>query len=159
LPGRKTKELGEWRIGDMADKISWQWFALGSAFFAGLTAVLGKVGVTEINSNLATSIRTVVILAVSALVITGRGEWEPLYKLSGKGVLFLWLSGVATGLSWLCYYRALESGPASRVAPIDKLSVAFVIVFALLFLGEPLTWKALLGGVLVVGGAITLATT
>ena len=143
----------------MTDKISWPWFALGSAFFAGLTAILGKVGVAEINSNLATLIRTVVILAVSALIITGRGEWEPLNRLSGQGILMLCLSGVATGLSWLCYYRALQSGPASRVAPIDKLSVAFVIVFAFLFLGEPLTLKVLVGGLLIVGGAIILATT
>jgi transporter family protein len=143
----------------MADTIRWQWFALGSAFFAGLTAILGKVGVAEVNSNLATLIRTLVILAVSALLITVRGEWEPLDKLSRRGVIMLCLSGVATGLSWLCYYRALQSGPASGVAPIDKLSVAFVIVLALLFLGEPLTWRVILGGSLVVAGAVTLATT
>src|SRR3954471_24803890 len=106
-------------------KLSWQWFALGSAFFAGLTAILGKVGVSEINSHLATLIRTAVVLVVSALLVTGLGAWEPLSKLSGRGVLFLVLSGVATGLSWLCYYRALQTGPASQVAPIDKLSVLF----------------------------------
>src|ERR1700680_1329425 len=89
----------------MPDKISWQWFALGSAFFAGLTAIFGKMGVAEINSNLATLIRTVVILVVAALIISVRGEWEPLNKLSGRGVTFLCLSGIATGLSWLCYYR------------------------------------------------------
>src|ERR1700688_3098319 len=100
---------------------SWQLFALGSAFFAGLTAILGKVGVAEINSNLATFIRTLVILAVTALLVTARGDWEPLSKLSARGVTFLCLSGVATGLSWLCYYRALQAGPASMVAPIDKL--------------------------------------
>src|SRR5438132_9472330 len=110
----------------MPEKLAWQWFALGSAFFAGLTAILGKAGVAEINSNLATLIRTIVILAVSALIITGRGEWEPLSRLSGKGVLMLCLSGLATGLSWLCYYRALQMAPASLVAPIDKLSVVFV---------------------------------
>jgi bacterial/archaeal transporter family protein len=143
----------------MPDKFGWQWFALGSAFFAGLTAILGKVGVTEINSNLATLIRTVVILAVSALLVTGRAEWEPLNKLSGRGVWFLCLSGLATGLSWLCYYRALQMAPASRVAPIDKLSVAFVILLAYLFLGEPLTMRVLLGGCLVVAGALILAAT
>ena len=140
------------------NKDSWQLFAIGSAFFAGLTAVLGKVGVADINSNLATLIRTVVILGVTALLITARGEWEPLDKLSGRAVLFLCLSGIATGLSWLCYYRALQLGDASKVAPIDKLSVAFVIVFAVLFLGEPLTWKVMLGGGLVVAGALVLAT-
>jgi bacterial/archaeal transporter family protein len=140
------------------DKISWQWFALGSALFAGLTAIFGKLGVAEINSNLATLIRTVVILGVCGLLITFRGEWEPLTKLSGRGVLFLVLSGIATGMSWLCYYRALQAGPASKVAPIDKLSVAFVIVLAWLFLGEPMTWRLLLGGSLVIAGALTLAT-
>jgi transporter family protein len=98
-----------------------------------------------------------VILAVSALLITARGEWEPLNKLSGRGVLFLCLSGVATGLSWLCYYRALQTQDASRVAPIDKLSVVFVIVFAALFLGERLTWQVCLGGGLVTAGALILA--
>lgn len=136
----------------------WQWFALGSAFFAGLTAILGKVGVQEINSNLATLIRTVVILVLSALVVTARSEWEPLDRLSRRGALFLCLSGVATGLSWLCYYRALQMAPASWVAPIDKLSVAFVIGLAAIFLGEPLSLKVILGGGLVVAGAVILAT-
>lgn len=136
---------------------SWQAFALGSAFFAGLTAILGKVGVAEINSNLATLIRTVVIFFVTAAIVTWRSEWEPWHKLSPRSVLFLSLSGVVTGLSWLCYYRALQLGPASRVAPIDKLSLAFVIVLAWLFLGEPLTWRVLLGGSLVIAGALTLA--
>jgi len=141
----------------MPDKFSWQWFAVGSAFFAGLTAILGKVGVAEISSNLATLIRTLVILAVSALLITWRHEWEPLSKLSRQGMLFLCLSGLATGLSWLCYYRALQMAEASRVAPIDKLSVVFVIVLAWLFLGEPLTWRVVLGGALIVGGVLILA--
>ena len=139
------------------NKVSWQLFALGSAFFAALTAILGKVGVNEINSNLATLIRTVVIVGITALLVTFRGEWEPLDKLSGRGVLFLCLSAVATGLSWLCYYRALQMADASKVAPIDKLSVAFVIVIAVLFLGEPLTWKVAVGGGLVVAGALVLA--
>jgi transporter family protein len=139
-------------------KGNWQFFALASAAFAGLTAILVKVGVSEINSNLATLIRTVVILAVSALLVTARHEWEPLNKLSGKGVMYLCLSGIATGLSWLCYNRALQSGPASMVAPIDKLSVVFVIVVSVMFLGEPLTWKVVVGGSLVLAGVIVLAT-
>jgi transporter family protein len=157
----REKEETTWLIEDryMVEKASWQWFALGSAFFAALTAIFGKVGVAEINSNLATLIRTLVIVAVSAVIVTGRGEWEPLSKLSRSGVMMLCISGVATGLSWLCYYRALQLGPASRVAPVDKLSVVFVIVLALVFLGEPLTWRVLLGGILVTVGAITLATT
>jgi bacterial/archaeal transporter family protein len=139
------------------DKLSWQWFAVGSAFFAALTALFGKLGVTEINSNLATLIRTVVILGVCALLVTFRGEWEPIGSLSTWGLAFLVLSGIATGFSWICYYRALQAGPASKVAPIDKLSVALVIVMAWLFLGEPMSWRLFLGGSLVVAGAITLA--
>jgi transporter family protein len=138
------------------DKPTWQLFALGSAFFAGLTAIFGKIGVAQINSNLATLIRTVVILIVTAVIITFRREWEPVDKLSGRSVLFLVLSGIATGLSWLCYYRALQIGPASMVAPVDKLSVVFVIVLAALFLGEALTWKVLVGGGLVVAGTLIL---
>jgi transporter family protein len=142
----------------MPDKFGWQLFALGSAFFAGLTAILAKIGVADINSNLATLIRTIVILVMTALIVTWNRQWEPLEKLSGKSVLFLCLSGLATGLSWLCYYRALQLGPASLVAPIDKLSLAFVMVLAFLVLREPVTWQALLGGGLVVAGALVLAT-
>jgi transporter family protein len=137
-------------------RTGWQWFALGSAFFAAMTAIFGKVGVTEVNSNLATFIRTVVILIVSAGIVSVRLEWEPLNKLSGYGVLMLVLSGIATGLSWLCYYRALQMAPASWVAPIDKLSVVLVVILAIIFLGEPLTWKVVLGGGLVVAGVIVL---
>ena len=137
---------------------TWLPYALGSAFFAGLTAIFGKIGVTQINSNLATLIRTVVILVVTALIVTYRQEWEPLNKLSGRAILFLCLSGLATGLSWLCYYRALQLGTASQVAPVDKLSLAFVILLAWLFLGETMTWRVALGGTLVVAGALTLAT-
>ena|ERR1043166_9203708 len=98
----------------------WQWFAFGSAAFAALTAILGKIGVSEINSNLATFIRTVVILLVSAALISFRREWEPLNLLSRRGILMLVLSGIVTGLSWLCYYRALQMAPASWVAPVDN---------------------------------------
>lgn len=136
---------------------SWQLFALGSAFFAGLTAIFGKVGVAEINSNLATLIRTLVILALTACIISWRGEWEPPNRISGRAAVFLCLSGVATGLSWLCYYRALQMAPASRVAPIDKLSVAFVIILAFIFLQEAPTWRVIGGGGLIVAGAILLA--
>jgi transporter family protein len=135
----------------------WRVFAIGSAFFAALTAIFGKVGVSEINSDLATFLRTLVILLVTALLICARHEWQRPDSLSTKGVLFLVLSGVATGLSWLCYYRALQTGPASRVAPIDKLSVIFVVLFAVSFLGERLTWKVGLGGILVTVGAVLMA--
>ena len=137
--------------------IDWRWYALGSAFFAALTAIFGKVGVTQINSDLATLLRTVVILAITAVLIGLRNEWQRPETLSAKGAVFLVLSGAATGLSWLCYYRALQTGPASRVAPIDKLSVVLVILFAAIFLGERLTWKVGLGGILVAAGAVLMA--
>ncbi|HEV3386950.1 MAG TPA: EamA family transporter [Gemmata sp.] len=136
---------------------AWVIFALGSALFAALTAIFGKLGVNEINSDLATFIRTVVILIVSAFVVTVRSAWEPINKMSRFGLTMLIISGVATGLSWLCYYRALQLGPASRVAPVDKLSVALVLIIAVLFLGEPLSWKLVIGGVFVVVGVVILA--
>ncbi len=135
---------------------SWQIFALGSAFFAALTAIFGKIGVSGINSNLATLFRTVVVLFVTAGIISLRGEWQKPENLPGRTILFLVFSGVATGLSWLCYYRALQLGPVSQVAPIDKLSVAMVIVLSFIFLGEALTLKTILGGLLITGGAVIL---
>jgi transporter family protein len=137
--------------------VDWRAFAIGSAIFAALTAIFGKVGVSEINSDLATLLRTSVILVITALLITARQEWQRPEALSAKGVAFLILSGAATGLSWLCYYRALQMGPASRVASIDKLSVVLVVLFAVTFLGERLTWKVGLGGVLVTAGAVLMA--
>jgi transporter family protein len=136
----------------------WLLYALGSAIFAALTALLSKVGVSEINSNLASLIRTAIILLMTVGIVAFRSEWEPLQKLSTRGLVVLIFSGLATGLSWLCYFRALQMAPASRVAPIDKLSVALVIVFAVVCLGEPLTWKVALGGSLIVAGAVILAT-
>ena len=137
--------------------LDWRTYAFGSAAFAALTAIFGKVGVTELNSNLATFIRTLVILAVSALLITARDEWQRPDTLSSKGVVFLVLSGVATGLSWLCYYRALQLAPASRVAPIDKLSVVLVVIFAVALLGEDLTWRVGIGAGFVAAGALLMA--
>jgi bacterial/archaeal transporter family protein len=137
--------------------LDWRAYAVGSAVFAALTAIFGKVAVTEINSDLATLLRTVIILVVTALVIWARNEWQRPDGLSSKGVLFLVLSGVATGFSWLCYYRALQLGQASRVAPIDKLSVVFVVLFAAVFLGERLTWKIGFGTGLIAAGAILVA--
>ena len=137
--------------------LDWRAFALASALFAAMTAIFGKVGVSEMNSDLATFLRTLVILLVTALLIWSRDEWQRPGNLSLKGISFLILSGIATGLSWLCYYRALQMGPASRVAPIDKLSVVLVVLFAMLFLGERLTWKVGLGGVLITAGAILMA--
>ena len=136
---------------------SWQFFAFASAFFAALTAIFGKVGVSGINSNLAAFVRTVIIVLVTAAIVTWRGEWERPEALPPKTILFLALSAVATGFSWLCYYRALQLGPASHVAPVDKLSVVFVMLFAFLFLGEILSFKGLIGGGLITIGAVLIA--
>jgi bacterial/archaeal transporter family protein len=136
--------------------IDWRLFALGSAVFAALTAIFGKIGVAQINSNLATFFRTIVILIVTALLVWYRGEWQRPDHLSPKGILFLIFSGTATGLSWLCYYRALQLAPASRVAPIDKLSVVLVVLFAVVFMGEPLTWKVAWGTCLIAGGVLLM---
>jgi transporter family protein len=137
--------------------LDWRIYAFASAVFAALTAIFGKVGVNELNSDLATFIRTVVILVVSAALVWARGEWQRPDTLSSKGVIFLVLSGVATGLSWLCYYRALQLAPASRVAPIDKLSVVLVVLFAVTFLGEKLTWQVAIGAAFVATGALVMA--
>lgn len=135
----------------------WLPFALGSAVFAALTALLGKLGVAGINSNLATFIRTLVILAVTAGIVSLRGEWSRPAGLPWHSWLFLTLSGVATGLSWLCYYRALQLGPVSRVAPIDKLSVALAMALGMLLLGEKASPLVLAGGGLIVAGAVLVA--
>jgi transporter family protein len=135
---------------------SWQLCALGSAFFAALTALFGKIGVSDINSNLATFIRTGIILFLIGSVVSFRREWQKPENLSGHTLLFLGLSAVATGLSWLCYYRALQLGTVSQVAPVDKLSVALAILLAFLFLGEQASFRVLLGGSLVVAGSLVL---
>jgi bacterial/archaeal transporter family protein len=137
--------------------LDWRWFAFGSAAFAALTAIFGKVGVSQMNSNLATFCRTILILFVTALIVSMRGEWQRPTNLSLKSVTFLALSAVATGLSWMCYYRALQQAPASKVAPIDKLSVVLVVLFATLFLGEPLTWKVVCATCLIGAGVLLIA--
>lgn len=135
---------------------NWVLFALGSAFFAALTALFGKLGVTGLNSNVATLIRTIVILAVTIAIISLRNEWQKPNSISATSWLFLVLSGIATGLSWLCYYRALQLGPVTKVAPIDKLSVAIAIVLGIVVLGEKLTWSVALGGTLIVAGSLVI---
>ena len=137
---------------------AWLLFSIGSAFFAGLTAIFAKLGVEGLNANLATLIRTVVILFVTAGIVSMRDEWKWPAQVSARPVLFLVVSGVATGLSWLCYFRALQLAPVSWVAPIDKLSVAFAIVLGIAVLGEPLTWRVAIGGLLILGGALVVAT-
>lgn len=135
--------------------MNWVLWALLSAFFAGLTAILAKVGVQGVDSNLATAIRTVVIVvfAWSVALFTNR---QSIASIPGRTWLFLALSGLATGLSWLCYFRALQLGEASRVAPIDKLSVVVVIALAGIFLHERLTWHQWIGGILITSGALVL---
>ena len=137
--------------------MSWQAYALLSAIAAGATAVLAKLGVQDIPSNLATGIRTVVILALAWAIVLARGEHHALATISRRSLVFLVLSGLATGLSWLAYYRALQLGPASRVAPIDKLSLAFTVLLAVPVLGEPLTLRVALGvGLMIAGALLTL---
>jgi transporter family protein len=136
---------------------SWLPWALASAAFAALTAIFGKVGVANINSDLATFIRTIVILATLAGIVTATGQWQPPDSISARTWLFLALSGLATGASWLCYFRALKLGDAARVAPIDKLSVVLVAVFGVLFLGERLSGLNWLGVALIAAGALLVA--
>jgi transporter family protein len=136
--------------------LSWQGFAIASAVFAAMTAILAKVGVAHMNSNMATLIRTIVIMMVTALIISARSEWQKPSGGSWIGWTCLIASGITTGLSWLCYFRALQLGPVSVVAPVDKLSVALVIVSGWLILGEPFTLKGAIGGALVVIGSLVL---
>jgi len=136
---------------------TWQFWALLSAAFAALTAIFAKVGVESVNSDLATFIRTVVILVVLGGILVALGEFRALPSVSGRTWAFLALSGLATGASWVCYFRALKLGNASQVAPIDKLSVVLVAVFGVLFLGERLSGLNWLGVGLIGGGAILVA--
>jgi len=137
--------------------MNWLLWSVLSALFAAGTAVLAKVGVAGVNSNLATAIRTLVILVFAWAIVGATYKSGELSIVTPRGWLFLVLSGIATGLSWLCYFRALQLGPASKVAPVDKLSVVFVILFAAAFLGEKLSFAKLAGGLLIAAGAITLA--
>jgi transporter family protein len=136
--------------------VNWFTWACLSALFAGLTAVLAKVGVKDVDSNLATAIRTVVIL-VFAWAIALWQSTQPLSAIATKAWVFLVLSGLATGASWLCYFRAMQLGEASSVAPVDKLSVVVAMILAALFLHEQLTWRHWLGGALIVAGAVVIA--
>jgi transporter family protein len=136
---------------------SWQFWAFLSAIFAALTAIFGKIGVSGIDSDFATLIRTIVILGVIALVVAIRGAAQPLATVSQQTWIFLVLSGLATGASWLCYFRALKLGQVSQVAPVDKLSVVLVAIIGVIALGETLTLRAWTGVALVAGGAALLA--
>src|ERR1700744_3667934 len=134
----------------------WKYFALLSAFFAALTAILAKMGLKGVPSNLAMAIRCVVIVAITWMIAWATGEMPAVKTLSKQNLLFLTLSGVATGLSWLFYFRALATGPVSKVAPIDKLSLALTITLSAVILREPLDAKTILGGLLIVAGTLVL---
>jgi transporter family protein len=134
----------------------WWTYALLSAVFAALTAVLAKVGIKGVSSDLATAIRTVVILVVAWGFVFWKDNPADIFTLAPRTWLFLGLSGLATGLSWLCYFRALQLGKVSQVAPVDKLSVALAIVLSVTFLGETLTLKTALGAALIIGGTLVL---
>jgi transporter family protein len=136
---------------------SWQMWAVLSALFAALTAVFAKIGVENINSDLATLIRTLVVICVLALIVYGTGQFQNPADISGRTYLFLLLSGLGSGASWLCYFRALKLGNAAQVAPIDKLSVVLVAIFGIAFLGEKLSALNWLGVALVAGGALLVA--
>lgn len=137
--------------------LSWQTWAVLSAAFAALTAIFAKVGVESVNSDFATFVRTIVILVAAAFVVVTAGSWQAPSTVSPRSWVFLVLSGLATGASWLCYFRALKIGDAARVAPIDKLSVVMVALFATVFLGEQLSIPNWLGIALIASGAILIA--
>ena len=135
----------------------WLYWAIASAFFAALTAIFAKVGLNGIDSDFATFIRTLVIIAALALFLTYTHKWQPLGSLNGRNWLFLILSGLATGLSWLAYFKALQMGNASQVAPIVKFSLVLVTIFAVIFLGERPSGQDWVGIGLVAAGVLTLA--
>ena len=132
----------------------WVWFALGSAVFAALTSILAKIGIEGVDSNLATAIRTVVVVAMAWGMVFLTHAQSGLGEISRKSWIFLILSGLATGASWLCYYKALQIGDASRVVPIDKLSVVITLILAFVFLHEEFTVRSAVGCVLIAAGTL-----
>lgn len=134
----------------------WWIYALLSALFAALTAVFAKVGIAGVNSNLATAIRTLVILVVAWAIVFARGDQKSMGSITKHNMLFLIISGIATGLSWIFYFKALQIGKVSQVAPVDKLSVALVIILSAVFLKEVITIKIIVGATLIIAGAIVL---
>ena len=147
---RKPSQGGQGKRG-------WLLCAVLSAVFASLTSILGKIGIEGVNSTLGTAIRTGVVLAMAWVIVLFQGRQRELRAIDGRSWAFLVLSGVATGLSWLCYYRALQTGPASVVVPLDKLSILVTVAFARLFLGERLSRRAAIGLALIVGGTLMMA--
>jgi transporter family protein len=156
VEGKNQRNIatGTFMLGEQI--MSWILWALLAAVFAAATALLAKVGVAHVDSNLAMALRTTVVLIFAWGIVLALGKHGEIRSLDRRTVLFLTLSGLATGLSWICYFRALQLGPASRVAPLDKLSVPLVMIFAWLLLGEKLTPMVLLGGLLITAGAVVM---
>ena len=134
----------------------WSIFAILSAIFAALTSILAKIGIEDVNSNLATAIRTIVVVLMAWFMVFITGNQNGIVDISKKSWIFLILSGLATGASWLCYYKALQLGEASKVVPIDKLSIVITIILAFIFLGEQITLKTLIGCCLIVAGTFVM---
>jgi transporter family protein len=134
----------------------WWIYALLAALFAALTAIFAKVGIKGVDTDLATAIRTVVILVIAWGIAFIRGGAYTIHSLTKQNIIFLCLSGVATGLSWIFYFKALQLGKVSQVAPVDKMSVAIAIILAVIFLGEPLTFKTAMGALLIIAGTLVL---
>ena len=134
----------------------WIVFALLSAFFAALTSILAKIGIQDINSNLATAIRTIVVLVMAWIIVFVTGKQNDIANIGQKNLIFLILSGIATGLSWLCYYRALQIGEVSKVMPVDKFSLVIGMVMAFIILKETITLKTIIGGVFITIGTFVL---
>ena len=135
----------------------WLWYAIGSAVFAALTAILAKVGIEGVNSTLATAIRTAVVLVMAWGMVFLTGTQNGIHHISRRSWFFLVASGLATGLSWLCYYKALQVGKASKVVPIDKMSVVLTIILAFIFLHEDFTFKSAVGCILITAGTLFMA--
>lgn len=134
----------------------WWIYAVLSAFFASLTAIFAKIGITGVSSNLATAIRSVIILLVAWGIVLARSEYKGIPALSRHNLIYLVVSGLTTGLSWIFYFKALQMGKVTQVAPVDKLSIALTIILSVLFLGESLTLKAAIGALLIITGTIVL---
>ena len=134
----------------------WLLYAVGSSFFAGITSILAKCGIKKTDSDVATAIRTVVVLLFSWMMVLITGSGKGITQINGKTMLFLVLSGLATGASWLCYYKAIQMGSVSKVAPIDKLSVVITLILAVIFLHEDFTVKSAIGAALITAGTILM---
>ena len=153
-PRQKKREGVGYRLRKGENRAMWILFAFGSALFAGLTSILAKCGIRKTDSTVATAIRTIVVLAFSWLMVFVVGSQGTIGDISGRTLLFLVLSGLATGASWLCYYHALQVGAASKVVPIDKLSVVITLALAFVVLHEPFTAKSLIGCALITAGTL-----